>query len=184
MVIYCISNIPHEEFMALSRITEDRYRKVIGLYFNWKALNAGIKEDFTRGVNLPEAITEPICCYVNGFMHSLGEGSEDAVDPRTGSKVQIKATSNFWCDLTSFGPQSEFDELHFVRLNQEEDKMYLYYIPVNQLANVYVNAGETFADQQYQGRRPRFSIINKYILPDSIEPYAIVDLNTTEIERL
>lgn len=170
--------------MALSRITEDRYRKVIGLYFNWKALNTGIKEDFTRGVNLPEAITEPICCFVNGFMHSLGEGSEDAVNPRTNVKVQIKATSNFWSDLTSFGPKSEFEELHFVRLNQDEDKMYLYYIPVNKLADVQVNVGETFKEQQDQGRRPRFSIINKYILPDSIQPYAIVNLKTTEIERL
>lgn len=170
--------------MPISKITEERYKKVIGLYFNWKALNAGIKEDFPRGINLPEAITEPICCYVNGFMHSIGEGSEDAVNTRTNAKVQIKATSNFWSDLTSFGPQSEFDELHFVRLDQESDKMYLYYIPVDELANVQVNAGETFADQQGQGRRPRFSIINKYILPDNIKEYAIVDLNTGEIERL
>lgn len=170
--------------MALFDITRERFDKVIDLYFNWKKLNAGIKEDFTRGVNLPEAITEPICCYVNGYKHSLGGGSEDAMDTVTNQKIQIKASSNFNNDLTSFGPESEFDELHFVRLNQEEDKMYLYNIPVDELENVKVNANETFKEQQQQGRRPRFSIINKYIVEDDIQPYAIVDLQTKDIERL
>lgn len=170
--------------MALIKITEERYKRVIKLYFMWKDLNTEIKKDFTRGINLPEAITEPICCYVNNFLHSTKKGSEDAIDEKNYSKVQIKATSNFNNDLTSFGPKSEFNELHFVRLNQEEDKMYLYKIPVNKLADVQVNVGETFEEQQNQGRRPRFSIINKYIEPDNIKEYAIVDLKTGEIERL
>lgn len=169
--------------MALYTITRERYEKVIRLYFLWKELNEGIKEDFTRGINLPEAITEPICCYVNEFKHSLGGGSEDAVDPYTNELVQIKATSNFMTDLTSFGPESEFDVLHFVRLNQAEDKMYLYNIPVDTLSQVNVNTNETFKEQQAQGRRPRFSIINKYIIPYNIPAYAVVDLNTTEIQR-
>ena len=170
--------------MANIKITKDRFKKVIKLYFNWKQLNAGIKEDYTRGVNLPEAITEPICCYVNGFYLSLGEGSEDAVVPQTQELVQIKATSNFNRDLTSFGPQSKFSILHFVRLNQDEDKMYLYDIPVENLKKVKVNSKETYEEQQLQGRRPRFSIIDKYINVYNIEPYAIVDLNTEEIIRL
>lgn len=170
--------------MANIKITEERFKKVIKLYFNWKELNAGIKEDYTRGVNLPEAITEPICCYVNGYLLSLGEGSEDAVIPETGQLVQIKATSNFNSDLTSFGPQSKFSILHFVRLNQQEDKMYLYDIPVGDLKKVKVNANETYEEQQAQGRRPRFSIIDKYIKAYNIEPYAIVDLKTEEITNL
>ena len=169
--------------MANIEITEDRFKKVIGLYFNWKELNGGIKEDYTRGVNLPEALTEPICCYVNGYLLSLGEGSEDAVVPSNGQLVQIKASSNFDRDLTSFGPQSRFNLLHFVRLNQLEDRMYLYDIPVENLKQVKVNANETYEEQQSQGRRPRFSIIDKYIKAYGIEPYAIVDLRTEEIIR-
>lgn len=169
--------------MAAIKITEERFKKVIKLYFNWKALNSGIKEDYTRGVNLPEAITEPICCFVNGFNLSLGEGSEDAIVPETGQQVQIKASSNFDRDLTSFGPQSRFDLLHFVRLNQLEDKMYLYDIPIDDLKKVKVNSFETYEDQQAQGRRPRFSIIEKYIKAHDIKAYAIVDLRTEKIIR-
>ena len=169
--------------MACTKITEERFKKVISLYFNWKALNTGIKEDYSRGVNLPEAITEPICCYVNNFNLSLGEGSEDAVVPETGELVQIKATSNFNSDLTSFGPNSKFNLLHFVRLNQAEDKMYLYDIPVADLKKVKVNKTETYEEQQAQLRRPRFSIIDKYIKPYKIEAYAVVDLKTLEIKK-
>lgn len=167
--------------MPRERITEERFEKVIELYFMWKNLNLGIKENYTRGVNLPEAITEPICCYVNNFFLSTGEGSEDAVIPQTGDLVQIKATSNFNSDLTSFGPRSNFRYLHFVRLNQDEDRMYLYDIPVENLRQVRVNCSETFEDQQLQNRRPRFSIIDKYINPYGIQPYAVVDLRTRQI---
>jgi hypothetical protein len=170
--------------MALVTITQERYDKVRRIYFLWKELNALIKEDYTRGINLPEAITEPICCFVNGFYLSTGAGSEDAVIPRTNELVQVKATSNWNSDLTSFGPTSEFDYLHFVRLTQAEDKMYLYDIPTQRLTNVMVNSRETFGEQQRQGRRPRFSIIQKYIIPYSISHYAVVDLRTGEIERL
>ena len=170
--------------MALIEITRERYDKVRELYFSWKELNSGIKEDYTRGINLPEAITEPVCCFVNGFLLSTGGGSEDAVIPGTGELVQVKATSNWDVDLTSFGPTSEFDYLHFVRLNQAEDRMYLYDIPTGALTNVMVNSTETFGDQQRQARRPRFSIIQKYIVPYNIEPYAIADMRTGEIVRL
>lgn len=169
--------------MALQEITESRYKKVRRLYFAWKDLNAGIKEDYTRGINLPEAITEPICCYVNGFLLSTGEGSEDAVIPKTGELVQIKASSNFDRDLTSFGPKSSFKYLHFVRLNQEEDKMYLYDIPTKELKNLMVNSDTTFGEQQAKNRRPRFSIINMYIKKYDIKPYAVVDLDTGDIKN-
>lgn len=170
--------------MALTEITKERFDKIRGLYFKWKDLNAFIKEDYTRGVNLHEAITETVCCYVNGYYLSTEEGSEDAVIPETGDLVQVKGSSNWNSDLSSFGPTSEFNHLHFVRLNQSEDKMYLYYIPTNTLKNVMVNATETFEEQQRQGRRPRFSILKKYIIPNSIEPYAVVDMESGEIERV
>jgi hypothetical protein len=169
--------------MELIEITKERYDKVRKIYFLWKKLNELIKEDYTRGINLPEAITEPICCYVNGFYLSIGGGSEDAVIPSTNEKVQIKATSNWDKDLTSFGPTSEFDYLHFVRLNQMEDKMYLYQIPTEELGAIMVNNNETFEEQQRQGRRPRFSIIDKYINKYDIKAYAVVDLKTGNIER-
>lgn len=168
----------------MGKIDKERYDKVRHLYFLWKELNSEIKKDYTRGINLPEAITEPICCYVNGFSLSTGSGSgsEDALTDNY-ETVQVKASSNFNSDLTSFGPKSEFRYLHFVRLNQSENKMYLYDIPTKDLNEIYVNEYETFKDQQEQGRRPRFSIINKYIIPQDIKAYAIVDLETGDIEK-
>lgn len=167
----------------LKEINLDLYYKVCELYFVWKNLNSEIKQYYTRGVNLPESITEPICCYVNGFLLSLGKGSEDAVIPVTNELVQIKATSNFDSDLTSFGPKSSFNHLHFVRLNQEEDKMYLYNIPTSKLKTLFVNSYETFEEQQRQGRRPRFSIIDTYINKYEIKPYAIVNLKNGNIKK-
>lgn len=180
--------------MALYVITEQRFERVIELYFMWKELNSMIKEDYSRGINLPEALTEPICCYANGFKLSIPtkdekksknnkqSGSEDAVDPKTGELIQIKATSNWDSDLTSFGPKSHFDALHFVRLNQEEDKMYLYNIPINNLKNVMVNKDTTFEECQATGKRPRFSIIDKYINVYNLEPYGYVDLIKKEVK--
>lgn len=169
--------------MALTEITKQRFEKTIELYFKWKDLNFGIKEVYTRGVNLPEAITEPICCFVNGYLLSLGEGSEDAVDPKSNKQVQIKASSNFNSDLTSFGPKSHFDLLHFVRLDASNDVMYFYDIPLSNLYQIKVNASETFADQQKQNRRPRFSIIKQYIEKENIKPYAKVDLKMKKVYK-
>lgn len=168
--------------MPLQEISKERYEETIELYFMWKELNYGIKKVYSRGVNLPEAITEPICCFVNGFLLSLGEGSEDAVDPKTNMQVQIKATSNFNSDLTSFGPKSYFDLLHFVRLDIIDDVMYFYDIPLDDLYQIKMNVNETFADQQAQNRRPRFSIIRQYIRKENIQPYAKIDLRTREIK--
>ena len=107
-------------------------------------------------------------------------GSEDAVCEK-GRLIQVKASANWSSDLTSFGPTSEFDELHFIRLKQDEEKLYLYNIPLEELYNTKVNKSETFKEQQDNKRRPRFSIIKNYIQKDNIEPYAIVDLKTKKI---
>ena len=180
--------------MALYEISQERFEKVIDLYFLWKELNSKIKEDYSRGINLPEALTEPICCYINNFLLSIPTkkdsknaeqaGSEDALDPHTNEKIQIKATSNWNSDLTSFGPKSHFDALHFVRLNQADDKMYLYNIPVDNLKSVMVNKSTTFSESQQTGKRPRFSIIQKYINVYNLEPYAYLDLMTKQVYKL
>lgn len=164
----------------MKKIDDNLYEKVVKeIYPTWKKLNKKTKSIYPRGVNLHESISEYIVCYVNDYFHSTGSGSEDAIDSSR-QKIQIKATSNFDRDLTSFGPTSEFEVLEFARLDQEEDKMYLYKIPIEDLYDVYVNANETFADQQARGVRPRFSIITKYLDDENIAPYVIVDMVTGE----
>ncbi|WP_281999076.1 Bsp6I family type II restriction endonuclease [Priestia flexa] len=163
-------------------VSKEQFDEAIRLYFLWKDLDTSIKAFFSRGVNLHEAITERIVCHVNGYLHSLGAGSEDALT-EGGEKVQVKATSNFNSDLTSFGPKSEFDILHFVRLDRENDVMYLYDISIEELDDIPMNAHETFKDQQDAGRRPRFSIITRYLQKEEEKPYAKVYLQTGEIEK-
>lgn len=160
----------------LLEIDEDMFNKAIDLYWKWSDLNRELKEFYSRGVNLHEGITEMISCYVNGHILSLGGGSEDAIIPDTGELVQVKGTSNFDKDLTSFGPNSSFDYLQFVRLNQSEDKMYLYDIPVDNLDDIMVNQESSVKDFKEAGKRPRFSIIEKCIEENDLKPYAEVDL--------
>lgn len=169
--------------MSLKKISKTKFEKCIDVYFEWKKLSEKIKEEYGRGLNLPEMISEYICCYVNGFEHSTGKGSEDAIG-KDGKEIQIKATSNYNSDLSSFGPKSKFEELHFVRLNQNKDFMELYQIPIEELEEVEVKKNTTFRERQKEGKRPRFSIIDKIIEPNNLEPYAKIDLRKKKVKSL
>ena len=156
---------------------EKDFNTIIKVYYLWKHLNIIIKQVYTRGINLPEYITEGLVCYVNGFELTASEGSSaDAIDIKTNHKIQVKGTSNFDDDLSSFGPKSKFDELHFARLDIVNDKVYLYQIDSATLYNIKMNKKQTFNEQQEQGRRPHFSILNTFIIPQNIKEYCIVDL--------
>ncbi|WP_245579598.1 hypothetical protein [Mycoplasma leonicaptivi] len=109
------------------------------MYFKWKELNNLIKKYYTRGVNLHEAITEHLACLINDYKISTkDDGSEDAFT-KDNKKVQIKATSNYDTDLTSFGPKSEFDILEFFRLDNDSDKFFCYRVPIENLNEIMVN---------------------------------------------
>ncbi|WP_368294114.1 Bsp6I family type II restriction endonuclease [Dehalobacter sp. TBBPA1] len=168
--------------MGLKKISKEDFDECIDIYFEWKKLSKRIKKIYGRGLNFPELVSEYLCCYVNKFEHSTKKGSEDAVGKK-GKKIQIKATSNYNSDLSSFGPKSEFDELHFVRLNLEEDKLEFYKISPRRLNKVIVKKNITFKERQKEGKRPRFSIINKLIEPLQLEPYATIDLINKKISR-
>ncbi|CBH40639.1 Bsp6I family type II restriction endonuclease [Mycoplasmopsis agalactiae] len=168
--------------MNISKVSKDRYDKIINLYPVWKFLNNHIKNIYTRGVNFPESFSELIVCYVNDYYLSLGNGSEDAFTDDF-KKVQIKATSNWDFDVTSFGPKSEFDILEFARLDQAQDLFYLYKIPTDDLKMIKVNLNSTFEKFQNDGKRPRFSIIKKYIEKYDIKHYAVVNLKTGSIVK-
>ncbi|AIA29301.1 Type II restriction endonuclease [Mycoplasmopsis californica] len=161
----------------MKKITNHKYNEIISLYPIWKGLNNRIKQLYPRGINFHEVFSEFIVCYINEYYHSLGAGSEDAF-ANNRLRVQIKGTSNYDSDLTSFGPKSEFDILEFARLDQIKDYLYLYRIPIEDLCNVKVNKDLTFREQQQLGRRPRFSIISNFIEPYNLKPYAKVNLKT------
>lgn len=152
------------------------FQYVQAAYRHWKALNEIISTNLaSRKVNLPEAISENIACHAMGYTRNMSN-SGDATD-RYGNLIEIKATSNFNSDLSSFSPDTHFDKLIFVRMNLEEDKAYIYDLNLNgvQFGALKVNYTETVADHQRAGRRPRLSLI-QYINQNNLEPVKIVQL--------
>lgn len=160
----------NEETMAVKlNIIKQAYQK-------WKDLNEIISNEMdSRKVNLPEAISENIACYALGYTRNM-DSTGDARD-MFGNLIEIKATANFYSDLSSFSPETNFDKLIFVRLNLNEDKAYIYDLGLNgkEFGNLSVNHFETVANQQKQGRRPRLSLI-KYIEEKGIKPITILSL--------
>lgn len=170
--------------LDLVTIDKSRFLDAIKAYFLWKELDMIIRSAHTRGINIPETITETLLCYVSNFKLNKGSGG-DAFDDSTNRIIEIKATSNYERDTSSFSPKEEFDTLYFVRLDKREDIMYFYDLGINSLAlkDIKVNSTQTLGEQQNQGRRPRFSIIKFIIEPKDLKPYAKLDLRTKKIER-
>lgn len=147
------------------------------IYNDWISLNTQLNNVNARSVNLPEGLSEPVYCIHSGAYRitnsiSGANTSFDAYDPNTNSRIQIKACSVI-PDLTSFGPRSVWDELVFMDFysnGQFNGLVNIYEIPTNLILNHQVNAQQTFAQQQAQGRRPRLSIFNSIIVPNNIQP--------------
>lgn len=171
--------------MDLVVVDKSRFKDSIKAYFLWKELDSIIRNSHSRGVNIPETITEALLCYVTGFKLNKGSGG-DAYDDVNEKVIEIKATSNFDRDTTSFSPKEQFDSLHFVRLDKREDIIYFYDLEMdsNDLKKIKVNSTETVEDQQKQKRRPRFSVIKFIINERGLEPYAKIDLRTQKITKL
>lgn len=148
------------------------------MYDNWKILNDGMKLLKSRRINLPEGISESAFCL--DFNNNCGRaikvsntaGSFDALDIKIKNRIQIKACS-VQNDLTSFGPESVWDELYFLdfyRDGKYDGTFDVYKIPNNLIYNHKVNASQTLKEQQIQGRRPRFSIKTEIIKKHNLKP--------------
>lgn len=155
-------------------------RKIRTLYKMWKRLNDALKKISTRGINLPETISEnafcfafPNCVRIVGL--KTGKCSFDCIDTKTGSRIQIKASS-VGSDLTSFGPHSEWDQLYFLNFSKGDGSFEIYEILPDWIYKHQVNKNQTFEDQQKQGRRPRFSITEEIIKKKKLKPIKIFKL--------
>lgn len=86
------------------RIDSARIDETCNAYFKWKDLNTYIQNNSHRGINMPDAISEPMGCYCLNLLWNRGDEVGDGYDPATGKKIEFKATSRFEGDLSSFGP--------------------------------------------------------------------------------
>ena len=168
---------------GLVTVDEARFLDAIEIYFLWKELDRRIRSSSTRGVNFPETISEALACYTLGFQLKKN-GSGDAVN---GDEiVEFKATSNWESDLSSFSPSEEFDRLYFLRLDKKTDELHIYDTRMNSddVKKIKVSKGETFAEQQADGRRPRFSIIDSIIKAKGLQAIAKVDIKGKKVIKL
>lgn len=150
------------------------------LYFDWKKLNDRLKAISTRGINLPETISEnaftlffPDCFRVVSLKGM--KCSFDCINIKTGSRIQIKASS-VASDLTSFGPRSEWDELFFLDFSAGDGSFKAYKIEPDLIYKHMVNKKQSFEQQQEENRRPRFSIIEQIIKPHRLKPVKVCKL--------
>lgn len=167
----------------LVKIDEPRIQETCDAYFKWKDLNTYIKSLVSRGINMPDAISEPMGCYCLDLMWNKESGG-DALS-KDGRKIEFKASSNFEGDLSSFGPSCEFDDLVFLRFNLDTNMLYIYDTGVNsdELKTIQISQSGTVGDYQKAGKRPHFSIIEKIIDAKGLEPTVVFNIRRGIIER-
>jgi hypothetical protein len=147
------------------------------IYKNWRNLSDELRTLKGRGINLPEALSEGAFCRAMGTVRitngiSGANTSFDAYNLKTHKRIQVKACSVL-PDLTSFGPDSIWDELYFVDFYREgkwDGSIDIYLIPNDLIYNFKVNANQTMKQQQLEKRRPRFSIYSGVIEKKKLKP--------------
>jgi len=150
------------------------------LYSDWNKLNKELKAISTRGINLPETISENAFAlfFEDCFRVVSLKGmkcSFDCINIKTGSRIQVKASS-VASDLTTFGPRSEWDELFFLDFSASDGSFKAYKIEPDWIYKHMVNKSQSFQQQQEEKRRPRFSIIEKIIKPRKLKPVKVCKL--------
>src|SRR3989344_3470663 len=171
-------NIKGKKINARVSVIEEGDKELLKkLYLDWKSLNDRLKRIGTRGINIPETISEnAFCLFFEDCIRIVklkeGKCSFDCINIKSGSRIQIKAASVKY-DLTSFGPKSEWDELFFLDFSAGDCSFKVYKIEQDWIYKHKVNKNQTFEEQQAQGRRPRFSITYNLIQQKGLKPIKI-----------
>ena len=170
--------LPEGYFDVKIQAFEESDRKILfDAYVDWRKLCTHLLNLTSRLVNLPEGISEGAFCLEMNAVRILGNipnanSSFDCYFLEKKERIQVKACSII-PDLTSFGPKSVWDKLYFLdfyRKGKWDGTFDIYLINNKDIYNHYVNADQTFCDQQEQGRRPRFSIFREIIRIKNIKP--------------
>ena len=168
---------------GLIKIDDARIDSACEAYFRWKDLNTYVKNNSTRGINMPDVISEPMGCWCLGLLWNRGDEVGDATDPKTNKKIEFKATSRFDGDLSSFGPKTTFDDLVFLRFNLDKNWLYVYDLKINsyEFGKLSASSKETIEDQKKQGRRPHVSLQSLFVDKKGLEPDVIFDIRKCKV---
>jgi hypothetical protein len=162
------------EVMEFDETDRKKWRS---LFEKWATLNRELKEYGARGLTFPEGLSEVAFCLLTNSVKKLRTppgvtASFDTYNLTTKKAQQIKASS-IENDLTSFGPNSKWDELYFMDFynNGNHDGTFDLYLIGNDLIYGHkVNRTQTLKMQQEQGKRPRLSLKKSLIIPHRIAP--------------
>ena len=165
----------------LIKIDEPRIQQTCDAYFKWKDLNTYVKSLVSRGINMPDAISEPMGCYCLDLLWNKSSGGD--AKSKDGKKIEFKATSNYAYDLSSFGPRCDFDDLVFLRFDLDFNMLFVYDTGVNseEIKKIPVSKTATFGDYQKAGKRPHIRIIETIIEERKLEPTVIFDIRKGKI---
>lgn len=177
--------MPEKEKEKYMLIDDARIDAVCEAYFKWKDLNSAIKNINTRGINMPDVISEPMGCYSLGLLWNRGSAVGDATNPETNEKVEFKATSSFDGDLSSFGPKCKFDDLVFLRFKIDDNVVFIYDLKISStdLGKYQANKKETVEDQKEQGRRPHIRLKEMFVDALDLKPTAIFDIRRIKVYK-
>jgi hypothetical protein len=165
------------ELMDFNKRDGNKWKRLFDM---WKKLKLGMREYKSREPNFPEGLSEVAFCIFSKSKRfiSLPRGginsSFDTFNLNTGRAEQIKACS-VGSDLTSFGPNSRWDDLYFLDFYNKgklDGTFNVYKIPSDLIYSMKVNKDQTMKEQQADGKRPRFSITDKIIVKHKINPIA------------
>ena len=159
-------------------IDDARINETCNAYFKWKDLNTYISNTSHRGINMPDAISEPMGCYCLGLLWNRGSECGDATDPITKQKIEFKATSRFDGDLSSFGPKCKFDDLVYLRFKLDDNLLYIYDLKINseEFSKYSANKKQSIQEQKDEGRRPHVSLQKLFVDAKNLSPDIIFDI--------
>ena len=158
---------------------ENSDRKQLKIIFKlWLRISDLLKNFGSRGVNIPEGLTESLFCLEMNSVRVIkaynSTGSFDTINLKNNKRQQIKATSSD--GPTSFGPNSFWDEdelylMDFLGKNGKIDGTFrIYRILDKYVYTSQVNKEERLSDQQAQKRRPRMDLRKDIILKYKLKP--------------
>ncbi|MFA6308646.1 MAG: Bsp6I family type II restriction endonuclease [Clostridia bacterium] len=161
-------------YTTVSMFTDEDANGLKTIYESWRILCGTLAAMNARAVNLPEGLSEIAFSLAKNVWRCTdcipgANSSFDCYDPKGGrrnNRIQVKACSVL-PDLTSFGPNSQWDRIYFLDFYREgkwDGTFDCYEVRTDDINNFKVNATQTLLDQKKQGRRPRFSIYTGLIM--------------------
>ena len=149
------------EYLQFSKDDRKRWKEV---FDHWKTLKMAMRDYGAREPNFPEGLSEVAFCLWSGSVRKVkcsgSHSSFDTFNLKSNRMEQVKACS-VQRDLTSFGPNSVWDDLYFLDFwnsGNVDGSFDVFKIPNELIYNYKVNRTETMRQQQALGRRPRFSM--------------------------